>query len=315
MEIKYLSEFAALAKTKNYLEAADTLYISQSSLSKHIQSVERELGVTLFDRSTRHVKLSSDGELLLHYADQITLLMNDYHRAAAAVSNKKRDTVSIASTSQMVYYGITDALAHYKGQNLNCTLNVIVESHSNLKKLLYDRVADFVWIGETADEFKDSDFSRLLYQIDSLAAALPSNHPLGKFPVLPVEKLRSETIIIQDNSSVEQKLFISLCQKHLFTPRLTSLPISAVMDFVRQGLGIAIMFKSVAQRIQASGICLTDIDSSPVINVNLMYLKNRALTPAAKHFLEFFENWPQKYLFLFFKATDFTPGLSAKPGV
>lgn len=144
MEIKYLSEFVTLAKTKNYMEAADILYISQSSLSKHIQSIERELGVTLFDRSTRRVKLSADGNLLLNYAEQITLLMNDYNRAATAISNKKRNSVSIASTSQMVYYGITDALAHYKGQNLDCTLNVIVESHSNLKKLLYDCIADFV---------------------------------------------------------------------------------------------------------------------------------------------------------------------------
>lgn len=293
MEIKYLSEFVTLAKTKNYMEAADILYISQSSLSKHIQSIERELGVILFDRSTRRVKLSADGNLLLHYAEQITLLMNDYNRAAAAVSIKKRNSVSIASTSQMVYYGITDALAHYKGQNLDCTLNVIVESHSNLKKLLYDCVADFVWIGETSDEFKESEFSRLLYERDSLTAVLPSSHPFGSLSSIPVEKLQNETIIIQDNSSVEQKLFVGLCQKCLFTPQLTSLPISAVIDFVKQGLGIAVMLKSVARRIQSPDICLADIDTSPIISVNLMYLKKRNLPPAARHFLEFFENWLQ----------------------
>ena len=294
MEIKYLSEFVTLAKTKNYMEAADILYISQSSLSKHIQSIERELGVTLFDRSTRRVKLSADGNLLLNYAEQITLLMNDYNRAATAISNKKRNSVSIASTSQMVYYGITDALAHYKGQNLDCTLNVIVESHSNLKKLLYDCIADFVWIGETSDEFKESEFSRLLYEEDSLTAVLPVSHPLGSFSSIPVEKLKDETIIIQDNSSVEQKLFVGLCQKRLFTPKLTSLPISAFIDFVKQGLGIAVMLKSVAQRIHSPDICLADIDASPIINVNLMYLKKRNLSPAARHFLEFFENWLQK---------------------
>lgn len=294
MEIKYLSEFVTLAKTKNYMEAADILYISQSSLSKHIQSIERELGVTLFDRSTRRVKLSADGNLLLNYAEQITLLMNDYNRAATAISNKKRNSVSIASTSQMVYYGITDALAHYKGQNLDCTLNVIVESHSNLKKLLYDCIADFVWIGETSDEFKESEFSRLLYEEDSLTAVLPVSHPLGSFSSISVKKLKDETIIIQDNSSVEQKLFVGLCQKRLFTPKLTSLPISAVIDFVKQGLGIAVMLKSVAQRIHSSDICLADIDASPIINVNLMYLKKRNLSPAARHFLEFFENWLQK---------------------
>ncbi len=54
------------------------------------------------------------------------------------------------------------------------------------------------------------------------------------------------------------------------------------------------MLKSVAQRIHSPDICLADIDASPIINVNLMYLKKRNLSPAARHFLEFFENWLQK---------------------
>ena len=78
-----------------------------------------------------------------------------------------------------------------------------------------------------------------------------------------------------------------MCQKRLFTPKLTSLPSSAVIDFVKQGLGIAVMLKSVAQRIHSPDICLADIDASPIINVNLMYLKKRNLSPAARHFLEF----------------------------
>ena len=74
MELKRLEEFVTLAETGNYLEAADALFLFQSTLSKHIMALEKELGVHLFERTTRKVRLSSDGECLLPYAVKITQL-------------------------------------------------------------------------------------------------------------------------------------------------------------------------------------------------------------------------------------------------
>ena len=48
MELSYIREFVVLAETGNYLEAADTLFIAQSSLSRHIKSIEMDLGAPLF---------------------------------------------------------------------------------------------------------------------------------------------------------------------------------------------------------------------------------------------------------------------------
>ena len=78
MEINYLKEFVVLAQTGNFMEAADILYVSQSTLSKHIKSMELELGVPLFDRTTRKVTISKFGELLLPYAQQIAELQDKY---------------------------------------------------------------------------------------------------------------------------------------------------------------------------------------------------------------------------------------------
>lgn len=71
MELNHVKEFIALTKTENYLEAAENLFISQSSLSKHIKSLEAELGTTLFDRTTRQVKLNEAGKVFLKYAQQL----------------------------------------------------------------------------------------------------------------------------------------------------------------------------------------------------------------------------------------------------
>ena len=69
MDVERCKEFVVLAQTRNFLEASNQLFISQSSLSKHIKSLEKELGVTLLDRSTRKVELSSIGRVFLPFAN------------------------------------------------------------------------------------------------------------------------------------------------------------------------------------------------------------------------------------------------------
>lgn len=67
MNTEYLKEFVVLAETKNLGEASDHLYMNQSTLSKHIKSLENELGINLFLRTTRRVELTNYGQTFLPY--------------------------------------------------------------------------------------------------------------------------------------------------------------------------------------------------------------------------------------------------------
>ena len=72
MEIDYIREFVVLTETENFLEAAERLFISQSSLTRHIKSLEEDLGMQVFDRTTRKVTLNNFGKLFLPYAKEIS---------------------------------------------------------------------------------------------------------------------------------------------------------------------------------------------------------------------------------------------------
>lgn len=78
MELSYIKEFIVLAEYKNFSKAAEELYISQPTLSKHIQAMERELGGKLFNRSTHGVSLTEFGELFLPFAIRISDVQNEY---------------------------------------------------------------------------------------------------------------------------------------------------------------------------------------------------------------------------------------------
>ena len=73
MEINKLRAFVDLAKTLNFSETAENLYTSQSTISKQIKSLEKELGQELFERNNKNVALSEYGKLILPNAEKIVL--------------------------------------------------------------------------------------------------------------------------------------------------------------------------------------------------------------------------------------------------
>ena len=90
MNIDYLKEFVVLADTGNFSRAADALFLSQSSLSKHIKAMEQELAIPLFRRTTRRLELTEDGMSFLTYARQISRLQYEYETALCHSRERER---------------------------------------------------------------------------------------------------------------------------------------------------------------------------------------------------------------------------------
>ncbi len=73
MDIQHLKYFVAVAKEGNFTRAANKLYVTQPTISKMVRNIEEELGVTLFDRSGKQVKLTDAGEIILIQAQNIII--------------------------------------------------------------------------------------------------------------------------------------------------------------------------------------------------------------------------------------------------
>lgn len=97
MEISYFREFVVLAETQNYWAASERMFIGQSSLSKHIKTLERQLGAPLFDRSSRRVALTEFGRLMLPYAQKVASLQYEYEAAAFNYRETGGETLRLAS--------------------------------------------------------------------------------------------------------------------------------------------------------------------------------------------------------------------------
>jgi len=112
MELRQVEYFLKVVETGNFLHAAEDLYISQSSLSKQIMALEKELDCSLFDRSKRKVVLTPAGETFLGYAREF---MRTYQAMLSGMAQyKSTPTLTIVAIPVIAQYGIPAYLARFQ---------------------------------------------------------------------------------------------------------------------------------------------------------------------------------------------------------
>ena len=119
MNTENLKEFIVLAETKNFWEASERLYMNQSTLSKHIKSLENDLGVALFTRTTRRVELTNYGEIFLPYAKSVTRSEFEGISAIQRMLNIENGLLTIGTIPSMPQY-------HIKHHSVSCTISEII---------------------------------------------------------------------------------------------------------------------------------------------------------------------------------------------
>ena len=285
MEISYLKEFVVLAETENFLEAADALFISQSSLSKHIKTLENEIGFPLFDRTTRRVHLNEYGRIMLEYAKQIASLQYQYTTALINFSETIQHTITIGSIPVMAPYHITDEIMKFKQQNKNFTVNLIEGESAYLKDLLRQNKCDIAFIRDENEI--DDEFAKIPYESDELVAVLPSYHPLAKEHSLTLEQLRFEDFLFLHPGSLLYNLCRQKCQQAGFLPNIayTGQRAENIIDLVEKGMGISLLMKKPIQYLSNPKITLISISPTISTQIKIYYKKESTLSSPIKHFI------------------------------
>lgn len=285
MDLDYIKDFVILAEVGNYLEAADQLFISQSSLTRHIQQLEKDLGATLFDRTTRKVSLNRYGQLFLPYANKMVQIQYEYETAFYNELKNINSNLNIGSIPSMVQYNITDLLIKFKNKNTSFSLNVIEAETHELKEMLRNNKCDVAFIRET--DYSDNEFIRIPYSIDSMVAVLPLDHPLSKSDSIALEQLKNEKFILLPEHSLMYDLCVSECKKSGFEPEIvfTGHRGENLIDMVSKGAGCALLMKRPAVFLSNANTVLVDIYPQVCTKISLCYKKNHELSIAARHFI------------------------------
>lgn len=290
MDIDYIHEFVVLADTGNYMEAADKLFLTQSSLTRHIQKLEADLGVLLFDRSTRHIELNKYGNLFMPYARQISQLQKEYSTTFCNELNRERGTIRIGAIPVMAQYQITDILARFQQENRNFMLDIQEADSLKLIQMLRDEEIDFAVICESDDA--SSAFCKIPITQDTLAALMPAGHPLAVKDHIELKQLYRDSFLLLGRDTFMYSLCVRECRSAGFEPHIafTSNRVDNIIGLVSKGMGVGLLTKRPVMSANHSEIAVVDILPAITTTISLAYLPGKKLTAPQQQLVKIFES-------------------------
>jgi len=288
MEIRQIQYFLSIVETGSFSAAADEHYISQSSLSKKIIALEKEIGVSLFDRSKRKVSLTVAGEAFLKHAHDIDVA---YRAMVVDLNDYKSDTdsFSIAAIPVITQYGITSYIAQFQDLYPN-THFVLEELHGlNIFPALEERRFD---VAITRHNFLDHEkFTSLEIFNDKLLVVVSPKNRHATRTSISIKELSDDNFIVFDKVTDLHQLIMEECKKAGFEPTIfySSHRKVSVFGLVGANIGLALMPSKIFEYHKHPDVLAIPLVEDIECNVVLTHLKNKKLPRSARLFIDFLE--------------------------
>ena len=287
MEIAHVREFITLAHLQNFMAAADELYISQSSLSKHIKTIESELGVSLFDRTTRKVQLIRFGAAFLPYAEQMVASEKEAHSALARLSHDTDETLWFGVLPVFSIYGIYDYLTVFRANYPTCTVNLREGSNDEMLTSLVDGDCNLIMLRHNPEGL-GPQFQTIHFKEDHLVLALPPGHPLddGRRSI-SVEELDGMNLVSSTSS------FVTRTVNHLAETAGIRIHLSvrfnhssSVVTYALKENVPMLLQKAPTEYRHGGKVKIIEIEPKMKNIISFVYMKNKPLNTAVRGFLK-----------------------------
>lgn len=276
MTIEILREFVILAEVLNFQLAADMLFISQSTLSRHVAMIEKELNSSLLNRLGAKTELTSAGRVFLDYAKRILQLHEDCLDEIAELQRKVNGMIVIGTMYNMNPYYISKIIGEFILHYPNIQMSIRECDTDTITRLLNKGEVDFAFLQERAEKKASfALYNNELVTQDDFIVMFPPGHPLAKQASVSIEELRDEQFLVTSKTSFCYKHTMSLCRKAGFEPKIRLIGINDrnLAGLVEQGVGIAILTKKPTTHISNS-VSIVDLMSNAKIDVNFLCRKN-----------------------------------------
>lgn len=289
MEFKQLEAFTAVVELKSFSKAANRLFLTQPTVSAHIQSLERELGTRLILRNTKSLTLSDSGECLYSYAKEIIYLRDKAltdlgHGVSAPCGN-----ITIAASTIPSQYILPGVLAEFHQQYPEVTFNIIKCDSGMVIKHLEDNRAD---IGVTGTISDTSNCSFEPFAKDKLVVVTPNSKEYSQIKSFDKERLLQAPFIAREEESGTRREYEQYLNSIGINPKELNVVaqmdnVDSIKSSIASGLGISIMSQmSVAEYCKLGLVRTSTINETSIgRNLYLVRLKNKHLPPVVERFM------------------------------
>jgi DNA-binding transcriptional LysR family regulator len=242
VQLRQLEYVVAVAEEQSFTRAAARLHMAQPSLSRQVRLIERELGVTLFERGPGQsvVSLTSDGEALLPFVRRVMADVESTGAEARALSGMAHGRLSIGATPSLITRVLAPALVEYHASHPGIEL-LVVEAGS--RQLVPQLASGEVDLALVVLPVTDPLVATTPLFEDPLVLAVAPGHPLAGRDHVEVGELHGLSLVMFREGYDLRSVTLAACHAAGAEPHLVSQggEMDGVLAFVAAGLGAAVV--------------------------------------------------------------------------
>jgi DNA-binding transcriptional LysR family regulator len=262
LDLRQLRYFVAVAEAEHVGRAAERLHISQSPLSRQIAQLEKNLGLTLFERSQQRIRLTSDGRVFLTEARALLRHADRLENLGRRLGRGEEGGLCIGYVADAMHTGVLpSALRTLRDRRPGIHVALYDQESAEQFEGLRQRSLDIALVRTPPPE-GDPDLDAASLLRDPLLLALPETHPLARREEpTPADLDGQPWIAVGDaQDPTWRDRFVASCVASGFTPdiRLDAADPLTALGLVASGLGLALVQKSMV-RGTSDGVAVREL--------------------------------------------------------
>lgn len=287
LELWRLAYFVAVAEEENVGRAAARLGVSQSPLSQRIRELEAGLGLALFHRERKRLRLTADGRLFLHQARALLAHADGVEQRARAAGRGEGGRLSVGFVEGAVHAGVLGrALRRFRQERPGVRIELRTMRSGDQVQAMRDGALD---IGHIYTPPADpSGLHVTLVAEEPYRLAIPADHPLAAETALTEARLDGEAFIaLPERGNPQARAeWIAACRASGFTPdvRIEAVEPTTILGLVAAGVGLAIVQESLAGAAPA-GVVMRPLPTFP-LRVRIFAVVPESASAAARAYFE-----------------------------
>ena len=280
MRIEYLECFQAIEKYKSFSKAADSLYITQSALSKKIKALESILGEELFIRNgNTKVEISSFGRYI---SNRIQNLMEDYEILIAESENYRKrypKKLRIGTFLNVAHSGLIAAITNFEKERDNFYVETLEKEHSKLKQAMnMDQIDICFGYSEFLGEIDGFEQIPIFQDKVLLITSDSFKKSRGWGECLRLESLRDISFCFPREDLELFTYFVGICRNAGFIPQLTNsdVRLGTIRQYISAGMRCTLQLESISRsKFYDKQFVFIELEDAPNLSMTMYKTKKR----------------------------------------
>src|SRR5690625_566702 len=286
MELRDIQSFINVADYKSFTKAAERSYLSQPSLSKAVRKLEKTLQIELFDRSTRHLRLTDAGKIVYKQSQQALASLNDIPMLLDELRDIATGEIKIGIPPLIGTLFFPEIAGNFNRQYPDVRLNLIELGAKVIEQLVEAGQIDVGLIVLPADE---TIFHTSSFITDEFVLYVHRDHALAERNEVALTELGNEKFVLFSEDFSLHNYIIDACKEAGFTPTVSyeSSQWDLIIELVAAKLGITLLPKAIYEKQNNPDIKLIPLQSPSLLwKLGIITKKDAYHSFALKKFLE-----------------------------